>query len=78
MSIDSLIYIYIYIHIYKQQFIYDDALKYGLQILGLTKTHVVQEDILTISARHETKQWRHKVYYGGIQSRNQYTGTVFL
>ena len=27
----------------KQQFIYEDALKYNLQILGITETHVEQE-----------------------------------
>ena len=35
----------------KQQFMYEDALKYNLQSLGLTETHVVQEDILTITAK---------------------------
>ena len=62
----------------KQQLIYQDALKYGLQILGITETHVVREDILTITARHQTKQRRYKVYHGGIQCTYQYTGTCFL
>ena len=62
----------------KQQFIYKDALKYDQQILGLTETHVVQEDILTITARYQTKQRRYKVYHGEIQRTNQYTGTGFL
>ena len=39
----------------KQQFIYEDALKYDQQIIGHTESHVVQEDILTITARHQTK-----------------------
>ena len=45
----------------------EDALKYDLQILRLTETHTEQEDTLTIIARHQTKQWRYKVYHGGIQ-----------
>ena len=62
----------------KQQFIYEDALKYNLKILGLIETHVEQEDILTITSRYQTKQRRYKVYHRGIQGTNQYTGTSFL
>ena len=40
----------------KQQFIYKDALKYDLQIFGLTETHVAQEDIMMIKVRHQIKQ----------------------
>ena len=62
----------------KQQFIYKDALKYDLQIFGLTETHVAQEDIMMIKVRHQIKQWRYEIYYGEIQGTNQYTGTGFL
>ena len=62
----------------KQQFIYEDALKYNLQILGLTESHLVQEDILTMTVRHQIKQWRYEVYNGGIQGINQYKVPVFL
>ena len=62
----------------KQQFIWKDALKYVLKILGITRTHFLQEKILTITARHQTKQRRYKVYHGGLQSTNQYTVTGFL
>lgn len=62
----------------KKQYIYEDALKCDLQILGLTEIHVVQECILTITARHQAKQRMYKIHHGGIQDTNQYTGTGFL
>ena len=62
----------------KKQYIYEDALKCDLQILGLTEIHVVQECILTITARHKAKQRMYKIHHGGIQDTNQYTGTGFL
>ena len=31
----------------KKQFIYEDTLKYSLQIIGLTETHISKEEIST-------------------------------
>ena len=42
----------------KKQFIYEDILKYNMQITGLTETHISQKEILAVV----TARPRYRVY----------------
>ena len=62
----------------KQQCIIEDMAKYDLQILALTETHILEEDVSSVVAKHGSTERRYKVYHGGIQGKNKHTGTGFV
>ena len=44
-----------------------DTLKYNLQIVRITETHIPKEKISAFTAAYHSKKRRYKIYYRGIQ-----------
>ena len=60
----------------KQRTIVEDALRYDLQILGLTETHVKDEGTTTITVKQENNIKRtYQVFFTGIKDTNTFPGT---
>ncbi len=62
----------------KQLSIYQDALNYDLQILGLTETHVKEERIKFVTVKSELRTCNYQVYYSGIKGKNTFSGTALV
>ena len=58
----------------------NDAMKYNLQILGLTETHSDKEELITIKtiSPKDGKTKEYLYYNSGIQGENKYTGVGFI
>ena len=61
-----------------KKFLYEDTLRYDLQILGLTETHVKDETIETIKIKHGGKNRSYNVYFSGIEGNNTFSGTGII
>ena len=58
--------------------LYEDTLRYDLQVLGLTETHAKDETTKTIKIKHGGKNRSYKVYFSGIKGNNTFSGTGII
>ena len=58
-----------------QKFIFEDTIRYDLQVLGLTETHVKEDTTKSIKIQHGGKTRSYKAYFSGITGNNELSGT---
>ena len=63
-------------HEEKLQTIAEDAYRYNIQILGVTETHLPEEETLNIEVKDKKKKYI--FYNSGIKEKNIFTGTGIL
>ena len=61
-----------------QKFIFEDTIRYDLQVLGLTETHVKEETTKSIKIQHGCKTRSYKAYFSGITGNNAFSGTGII
>ena len=60
---------------WKQRIILEDALKYDLQVTGLTVTHVIDESAKAFTVKKDNTNRTYELFFNGIKNQNTYTGT---
>ena len=61
-----------------QKFIFEDTIRYDLQVLGLTETHVKEETTKSIKIQHGGKTRSYKAYFSGITGNNAFSETGII
>ena len=59
----------------------EDAMKYKIDVLGITETHNSEEELETfkIKTPYDDEKTKEYIYYnGGIRGENKYTGVGFV